>query len=112
MSEVGLMPKWEVCMIQSHSYEVPGKGFSSEKSMHAWQADLFTASGESTVLAQTSGWKGQEPRRHTFPDEQLRGLIAQLGLDGWEPMPVVIVNGDQKPPSHVEWYFKPQLPDM
>ena len=42
---------------------------------------------------------------------QFEGLIAQLGLDSWEPMPLVIVGGSQySTSSHVEWYLKRQVP--
>ena len=114
------MPTWEVCMISHTSETAPGGGFferrlgGGESPLYRWQVVLFAPSGERKVIAETNGWK-----HHTDCDtsndrpgsQQLRGLIAQRGLDGWEPMPLVQTSGiGGNSSSSVGWYFKRQRP--
>ena len=75
---------------------------------------LFTPAGEPTLLWQAAwdgiahvGIESDEPR-----GRELRALIAELGRDGWEPMPIVDVHGAAgSSSSTVQWFFNRQLPD-
>lgn len=104
------MPRWEVCRIVEEHHQTRAPGFlSAGTSISRWEAHLFTSAGGSKVLAHTGGWS--YPGEADLRPHQLTGLVAQLSLDGWEPMPLVIVGGGTYTSSDVEWYFKRQLPD-
>lgn len=101
-------------MIREHRDEVRTGGIFGETTFkYEWQAVLFTPTGEPTLLWQAP-WDGiarggidsDGPR-----GRELRALIAELGRDGWEPIPLVIVGGGKYTSSNVEWYFKRQLSD-
>lgn len=93
------MPRWEVCELQEWRME---QGTS-------WRAISSTSSGEPVVHAESAAWG---PRDFELRLQQQRAIIAALGQDGWEPMPVVTVNGFTGTiSSTVVWYFKRQLSD-
>jgi len=121
------MPRWEVCRIAEITVGESERGgglFSRpDKSRRvAWVAEAYTPSGETRSVAQTDGWDcagywdsggnlryapdDSEPRQR-----QHRSLIAQLGFEGWEPMPLVTVGGSYGDTSYIHWYFKRPLPE-
>jgi hypothetical protein len=73
-----------------------------------YEAILFTPTGEATVIAQSEAWETSgdaEIQRARF-----RSLVAALGRDNWEPMPMSLGSHSGEP-AHHDWYFKRQLPD-
>src|SRR5207253_490259 len=102
--EVGPMPKWEVCVVTHRSETQRTSGFfGEEETQTKWQAILLEVTGSRTVIAETDQFEGSPHGglTHDFPScHRLRGLIAQLGLLGWEP---ISWEGG--------WHFKRQLPD-
>lgn len=103
------MPRWEVCRIHER-VEVQRGGWKSG-SVYAHQAELFTPSGDSVIVAESDRWQAAEDRGNER-NAQLNALIARLGHDGWEPMPLITVSGSGGGvSSSVGWYFKRQLPD-
>ena len=120
------MPRWEVCRIVEITLSEAREGgglFSRPNLMRtdAWAAEGFAPGGETRSVARTSGWdcKGHWSEggnicyapEAKLRQQQLHSLIAQLGLDGWEPMPLVLVGGSYGDTSYIHWYFKRQLHD-
>jgi hypothetical protein len=108
------MPKWEVCVIRMANETTKSTGFfSSDRTMYTWQAMLGEPSGALTVIAESQPFDNPNFRTVSIDQpsgHELRRLFAQLGFDAWEPMPLVSVHGGPSVSSHVEWYFKRQLP--
>jgi hypothetical protein len=102
------MPRWEVCQIRSRMLR--GASWSRGETW-AYQAHLFTLTGEESIVAESDSWEtgsmGDEVQSMRF-----RALDASLGSDGWEPMPIVDVHGSAGSSySTVQWFFKRQLRD-
>lgn len=98
--------------------------FSSHEeyvSTHVWKVQRLRPDGDTDYIDQTSGWEnrcvsglavaggGFSAARDREP--QLHALIARLGVDAWEPIPLVIVGGETRVSSHVEWYCERHIPD-
>ncbi len=105
------MPRWEVCCIEETCIEEPQVGLFSKQGKSIWQVKLFSSIGTSTIITQSDGWSintdgPADTDQRVLRTEQQRQLIAYLGRDGWEPIPLnnLIVRG-------TDWFFKRQLPD-
>jgi hypothetical protein len=105
--------------------ESSGGFFSAptRKETQAYVAEQFSASGGVTRIIQTSGWARRQVKDKDgtltweyespfSPSSQFSGLVAQLGLEGWEPMPLVQLADGYSTRDKVVWYFKRQLPDI
>jgi hypothetical protein len=86
------MPRWEVCAIYEIQVQEGGWG---KKEIWAYQAHRFEPSGGTAMILEVRcEERGNKPAEQT--------LVAKLGQDGWEPMPLR--------DSHITlWYFKRQL---
>jgi hypothetical protein len=99
MQEVREMPRWEVCELQ----EWRGEQVTS------WRAVACTPGGESLIHAESARWGPRDFEKRLL---EQRAIIAALGHDGWEPMPVVTITGfTGNISSTVIWYFKRQRSD-
>lgn len=103
------MAKWQISVIEFKQVEMGGV-FSSNK----WKcivSQLESNEGkkiifESEIFAR-SDVEEQMDRKHR--------LIAEMGAQGWEPMPVANTrsqNYDTLPYSEVHWYFKRNVDDI
>ena len=108
------MPRWEVCQIELHTWEERGAGFlAGTVHMTRWRA-VLCAPNEVSIVAESDAWKieAAPPEGHrdrwlearTRARAEARSLIAQLGYDGWDPMP--LCRGQS---SDIDWYFKRQI---
>ena len=75
------MPRWEVCEIV----------FARFEGLEAWDIDVYAPEDED----ETSNNVPDDDERHFIGDKGLRALVAHLGREGWEPMPIVEVSGYQ-----------------
>ena len=100
------MPRWEVCQIRFTRLQ-GASWFRSETQVY--QAHLFAPSGDETIIAESEGWEAG-PESDKAQAAQFRALVAALGRDGWEPIPLVI-GSTFHIPEHHDWYFKRQMPD-
>lgn len=104
------MPRWEICKIGSRRTVATQTSFLRAGNFtQVWEAWLFVPNGGLTVIAESAEYKAGgtgdvDPELYN----QLHALIARLGHDGWEPMPLPSALGSGELPA---WYFKRQLPD-
>lgn len=106
------MPRWEICEIVATTRTVRGSGlFADEKTSSKYAAIAFTVDGERRIVAESEESEGGRTM-DTVGDfhgaTQLRRLIARLGVDGWEPMPLAYADGSY---FRFRWYFKRLLAD-
>ena len=93
------MQKWEICVIEGHSL--------SRKTMK-WAAYLFTTAGRKAI-AESGEFRADIYKEEFYLQKEM--LIAQLALDGWEPMPVGTGSVSSGVGSiSVEWCFKRPSP--
>jgi hypothetical protein len=83
------MQKWEICRRGD---------VAVGKKTWAHAAVLLTPNGVK-VIAQTVGYREDDQEES---DKQRELLIAQLGLDGWEPMPLIVGSGSYN--FNILWY--------
>lgn len=91
------MSRWEVC---ESKFTVVQDGGWSKKRIIAYQARQVDPAGTMSVIAEERWEVDSGPNRAEMT------LVARLGRDGWEPMPISIGTSHE-----VTWYFKRQLPD-
>lgn len=73
-----------------------------------WVAVQYVPDGDPTIVKRGKTW----PVGYQIAGELVSRMVADLGLEGWEPMPIVEVSGyDGSSHSTVRWLFKRQLPD-
>ncbi len=95
------MTTWEFCIIEKTQtrQQVEGKSPAYYKYV-AYSFSSFPSTGAFAESHEFPWYQeAAEPHLHWF--------IASLMKEGWEPMPVTIVTGDEtKTISEVKWYFK------
>ncbi len=112
------MPRWEICDIREVVIEKLREGWKR----YAWSAELYVPQGGTTSILRTEGWdvKWEGPNWKPVDAEvrvnQRAGLIATLGLQGWEPVALPMPSGQDRGlgsyvTTSVVWYFKRQRPD-
>jgi hypothetical protein len=95
------MTKWETCRLGQEERRSKG-GFSGDRIELRWVAYLFTTEGEKPAAnGDFLLWQDTPERRDEIRQQKV-ALIARLGTEGWEPIPLSVGTGTDS----VSWHFK------
>jgi hypothetical protein len=95
------MSRWEICEVETCRAE-------EDAELLQWVAKLYMPDGDPTIVKKGEGWYAGN---QDFPPRFLTRIVAALGRDGWEPIPMVEMSGYQgSTSSSVRWIFKRPLP--